>query len=283
MEHVLELGFAPEVTYLCERWDDWTKRGRQEVAAEYKRQIALVARMTTQALELEFSTLTNEVGRVTGHFENTLDVIFPDWAKGARERAELSLKNAVVAKAPAADVNLTLRGADVPDTLAWLERINFWKVHLGIETILARQFSNSRIDNVALAKEVESLSTTFEHVVGALLSEAGVHPTGTLMRKVQRFWSAVADIHSILVAEYGLVSTTSKTRAAQIASIRSLSGTGPNIEVARTILLAVLYRNDGQHNGMTTWSEEELQSAIRVFLTAIMLCRKNLLTSPPKP
>jgi hypothetical protein len=78
-----------------------------------------------------------------------------------------------------------------------------------------------------------------------------------------------------------LVSTATSTRAAQVASIEALPPAGPNIDVARTILKAVLYRNDGQHNAMTSWSEDELHGANRVFLTSIMFCRKNLLTNPP--
>lgn len=269
------------LTYLCERWNDWTSRGRQEIAAEYRRQIGLAARMIMRAQNRDFSALAEQVGRVTGHFGNTLDVIFPDWEKEAREKTELSLKHAVVSKAPSADVNLTLTDADVSDVLDWLERIDLWKIHLSIETILARQFGNSLADHTAMAKEVESMSTTFEHVVNALLSEAGVLPVRTLMTKVQRFWSAVPEIHSILMNEYSLVSTATSTRAARVASIEALPAAGPNINVARTILKAVLYRNDGQHNAMTSWSEDELHEANRLFLTGIMFCRKNLLTNPP--
>jgi len=269
------------LTYLCERWNEWTGRGRQEVAAEYKRQIALAARMVMHAQNRDFPALAIEVGRVTGHFENTLDVIFLDWKKEAREKTELSLKHAIISKAPSADVNLTLTEVDVSNVLDWSERIDLWKIHLSIETILARQFSNSRVDHAALAKEVESMSTTFEHVVNVLLGEAGVLPVRTLMKKIQRFWNAVPEIHLILMNEHGLVSTGTKTRAAQVASIEALPAAGPNINVARTILKAVLYRNDGQHNAMTSWSEAELHEANRVFLTAIMFCRKNLLTNPP--
>jgi hypothetical protein len=271
------------LTYLCERWDEWTGRGRQEIAAEYKRQIALAARMIMQGQRRDFSALAEDIGRATGHFENSLNVIFPDWTKEAREKVELSLKYAVVARAPIADASLTLTDADIPDVLDWLEHINLWKVHLSIETVLARQFSGSRVDHVALAKEVESMSTTFEHVVNALLDQAGVQPAGTLMNKVQRFWNAFPEIHLPLLTGHGLVSTRSKTRTDQIASIRSLTATGLNIDVTRTILSAVLYRNDGQHNAMVAWSEEELHEANRVFLTAIMFCRKNLLTNPPNP
>jgi hypothetical protein len=166
------------LTYLCERWNDWAERGRHEMAAEYRRQIALAARMVMRAQNRDFSALAKDLGRVTGHFENTLDVIFPDWAKEAREKAELSLKHAVVAKAATADANLTLNESDVPSVLDWLERINLWKVHLSIETILVRQFNGSLVDHAALAKEVESMSTTFEHVVNALLDEAGVQSVG---------------------------------------------------------------------------------------------------------
>jgi hypothetical protein len=31
------------LTYLCERWDEWTGRGRQEIAAEYRRQSSTIA------------------------------------------------------------------------------------------------------------------------------------------------------------------------------------------------------------------------------------------------
>jgi hypothetical protein len=270
------------VTYLCERWDEWTRRGRKEVAEEYKRQILLAARMVMHVQDRNFSSLAEDVGRVTGHFANTLDVIFPDWTKQAREQADLSLKRRVVKEAPRADTALTLTDADVTDVLDWLERRGFWKVHLSIEAILARQFSGSPVNLAALAKEVESISTTLEHVVNALLEEGGVSSAGALMKKMQRFWNAVPEVHSILLTEHGLVSARA-TRDVQLANIAALPATGRNINVARTLLAAILYRNDGQHNAMAAWPEHELHGATRIFLTALMFCRKNLLANPPRP
>jgi hypothetical protein len=60
-----------------------------------------------RAQSREFSALVEDLGRVTGHSENTLDIIFPDWVKEAREKAELSLKHAVVTQAPSADAKPT--------------------------------------------------------------------------------------------------------------------------------------------------------------------------------
>lgn len=268
------------LTYLIERWDEWERRGRSAVAAEYKRQIGLAARMAMHAYDIDFPALVKEIGRVTGHFADTLDVIFPDWRHDAREKAELSLKHSVMAKAPMAEPALQLDDPAVTDLLDWLERRDQWKVHLGIEAMLKHQFSGSPVDQSALAKEVESLSTTFEHLVSALLDEAGASASGTLMKKVQRFWNAVPDVHTVLETEFALVGAKAP-RAAQLVSIGALPATSPNAGVAKTILAAVLYRNDGQHNGMAGWTEAELHEAARIFLTAMMFCRKNLLGHPP--
>ncbi|AIC31312.1 hypothetical protein IE4771_PE00086 (plasmid) [Rhizobium etli bv. mimosae str. IE4771] len=223
------------------------------------------------------------IKRETGHFANTLDVIFPDWKHDARDKAELSLKHSVVAKAPTVDATLTLDDAAITDLLDWLERNDQWKVNLSIEAILKHQFGASSVDHSALAKEVESLSATFEHLANALLDEAGVSSSGTLMKKVQAYWNTSTEVHGILKTQYPLVSTKTATRANQLAAIAALTSSGPNIDVARTILGAVLYRNDGLHNGMASWSETDLHEAARIFLTAMMFCRKNLFVSPPSP
>jgi hypothetical protein len=119
------IGSAPKeiiafLSYLCERWDEWSHRGCHEVAAEYKRQLLLAARMVMHAQDRDFPSIARDVGRVTGHFENALDVIFPDWPKQARERAELSLKHSVVAKAPSAAAELLITCTDVTDLLDFL-------------------------------------------------------------------------------------------------------------------------------------------------------------------
>jgi hypothetical protein len=269
------------LAYLCERWDEWTSRGRAEVASEYKRQIGFAIRAARYAFNLSFETLASDVGQVTGHDANTLDAIFPDWTHDAREKLAHSLKHRIVAHAPRADANLTLDDADVTDFLDWLERRGQWKIHLTIEVILERQFSGSAVDHSALAKEVEALSATFEHLVNDLLVEAGVNSPEALMKKMQRFWSALPEVHTILKTHYNLTGTKAFSRATQLAGIASLPATGANMDVARVLLVSVLYRNDGLHNSMVSWSEAELHEATRIFLTAAMFCRKNLLTNPP--
>lgn len=284
-----EIQATPETTnlfisYLCKRWEDWKRRGRAEMAAEYERHIRLATLMATHGWNQTFDTLAAEIGIVAGGFKNTLDTIFPDWTKTAREQAELSLRIAVIAKSPTADTQLTLRPEDAGDLLDWLERRNFWKVHLSIEAILARQFPATPVDRAALAKEVEAISTTFEHAVNAMLDDCGILPTNTLMKKLQRLTTERPEILAYLTTSNGLASTKpGLIRATQLANIAALPAVGLNTDVARTLLAAVLYRNDGQHNSMAGWAEEELYEATRIFLTAMMFCRKVTLISPPIP
>ncbi|NQE61400.1 hypothetical protein [Caulobacter sp. RHG1] len=270
------------IVYLCERWDEKRRRGQGEIAAEYKRQIELAARLAMSAYGVGIADLSVEVGRVTGHFANTLDVIFPDWSHSARQRAELSLKASVVAQAPLASPELILTDADVGDLLDWLERDGQWRVHLGIEAMLKHQFTGDPVDHAALAKEVETLATTLEHLINALLREAGCDDKGTLMKKLARYWGAVADVGAILRDRYDLV-TLKRPLSDQLAMIAELPATGPNLSVAQTLLRAVLYRNAGQHTGMASFTEEALHEAARAMLTAMLLCRKALRVAPPQP
>lgn len=270
------------VAYLCQRWDDWRRRGRIELANEYKRHIAFAVRAAMYVLNLDFAAFASEVGQATRYDGESLDEIFPDWMRKAREDLELSLKHRVVALAPPADPNLTLDDSSIPDFLDWLERKDQWKLHLAVEAILARQFSTSGVDHAALAKEVEALSATFEHLLNTLLDEAGVTPPSALMKKMQRFWDAVPEVSNVLKAHWSLASTKPGTpRNLQLANIEALPLNGLNAGVARLLLTAILYRNDGLHNAMTNWPESELHEVTRIFLTASMFCRRNLLTNPP--
>lgn len=270
------------LAYLCERWDEWSRRGRAEIAAEYKRHIARAARLAMHGFDTDFEAMSRDLGRVAGHFGNTLDVIFPDWRREARETAERSLKAVIVKRAPTVSSHLSLEDDDAADLLDWLERRDQWKIHLSMEAMLARQFTGVATDRLALAKEVESLSTTFEHLVSAMSAEAGLPTDGTLMPKVIAFWAGVSDVHTVTKANTGLVNTKNGSRAELLAQIAAIPDSGPNTAIARTLLTAVLNRNAAQHkDGLSALDEADLHATARGFFTAMMFCRKHLLTLPP--
>ncbi len=276
-----ETSIVEFIQYLCRRWEDWLVRDRMTVAGEYKRQVRLANTFAIHAFGMSYDQLVSSVGHVGSGFRPTLEQIFPDWQKNAREQLELSLKHVVVTKAPKASADFTLCDADIGDFLDWLERLGAWKIHLSVEEILKRQFSAVAADRAALTKEVEGLSTTLEHMINKMLEEMGAPADGTLFRKLLQAVSNQSDIASDISLNSRLVSTKPGIpRSTQLSLIAALPETTANTGISRVLLAAVLYRNDGQHNSMATWPEEELHEATRIFLTALMFCRKMMLAAP---
>jgi hypothetical protein len=77
------------------------------VAGEYERQLTIAAGLAMLARRLDFKQLELEVSRGPGQLSDTLDVIFPDWTRSARDGLERSLRHRILEKAPAADPRLT--------------------------------------------------------------------------------------------------------------------------------------------------------------------------------
>ena len=268
------------IVYLCERWDEFQRRGAETMANEYRRQLQRAIRLASTGLGLEADWIITDVGRVTGHFGDTLSLIFPDFDGKRRDALILSLRSLSEDGPSAAPELVVYEGAAV-DLVDWLERTDQWKVHLAVETILEHQFQGGAVDHAAVAKGAESLGVTLEHLVDALSTEAGVHPTGTLTRKLGAFWRQVPEVRDAFATHHGLVSTGNVTLAERLESIASLSLPGENGEVARQLLRAALYRNAGIHGGMRHWTEAAIHDASKTFLFAMMLCRLAFISHPP--
>jgi hypothetical protein len=271
------------IVYLTDRWDEWSRGGRAEVAGEYARQLRRALRLAKDAFNLTHEQVEAEVGGALGDGFSRLAAILPDWTKDARAHLERSLRHVVLPRAPTAGPDLTLVEPDVTDLLDWMSE-HTWKVHLAVEEIIEHQAGGSPESHDAHARAVESLTTALEHLVGDLLGEANIPPSGTLMIKLQRLWSSDSDVRQALETHRGLSGTKQGvTRADRLAAIAALPPAGDKTGVAQTLLRAVLYRNDGLHNSMSRWPDDELHDAAIAVLTALLFCRKHTLVNPPIP
>lgn len=271
------------IAYLCDRWNEWSRHGRAELAGEYEQHLRRAIRLTMDGFDIPLEALDAQVSEADGGGRTKLSTIFPDWSKNARDQLDRSLRRVVLPGAPFKDQDLALTDADITDLLDWMSNRRSWKIHLSVEEIIKRQFGSSPVSHEAHAAAVEALGVTFEQLVGELLDEANLHLKGTLMRKLQRLWSSDPDVSRVLTTMHGLVSTGNATRAHQLAQIAGLPSNGARAEISQIMLRVVLYRNDGLHNSMSSWSEGELYDATVAFLTALLLCRKQTLVNPPKP
>lgn len=282
--HKVDAGrVVSSMQWLSERWDEWRLRDRAAIAEEYRRYIHLAVECLISANDHTFEQISEAVGRVTGHYEKTLDVLFPNWIAHARERTELSLIHSALPRAPAAEPRLTLDSSDVSDLLAWIDKKGELKLHLHIEALLDRQFKATLVDHAALAKEVEGIASTFEHLLNVILVDVGKDPSGkTLKPKLLAIWSGVGDIRQALDSKWGLTQTKPpSTVADQLANIAALSLPGSNCEVVKVLLAAVLHRNNGAHNGLAGRDQDDLLDIGLRFIICILLCRKAIALISP--
>ena len=76
----------------CEWWDNAHRVGPAAVAEEYKRNINISIGFLRAATDIDPRRIVQSVGRRTGHFKPTLEVIFPDWTEEQRDLTIRSLK-----------------------------------------------------------------------------------------------------------------------------------------------------------------------------------------------
>lgn len=271
------------IGWLCERWEEWSLRGRQAVAEEYKSFIREGVLMWQAAMGEPFEVLAGAVGARTSHFANTLDVMFPNRVAEARERTGRSLKHVVLPALPKSIASLTVHETDIDSFLGWLDHNGQRKLHAHVGAVLDAQFSNHVLDHAALANAAEGLAGEWEHLVTIMLVDAGLKPKPPmLMGKLQALWACAPDVAQALDAHHELVSTKSKPFATQWAAIEALPLKGLDAEAARLLLKAVLTRNFGTHTGLSGWSDDQLHDAVQMLLSALLLCRKAAtLHAPP--
>lgn len=109
----------PVLVYLTDRWDEWSRRGRTEMAGEYARQLRRALRLAKDAFDLAYEQVEAEVGRAFDDGFARLAAILPDWTRQARDQLERSLQHVVLPRAPSAGPDLALVGSDVTDLLDW--------------------------------------------------------------------------------------------------------------------------------------------------------------------
>ena len=74
--------------YLCQKYYDLLEDKKNKLADMLKADIYNLVYLISDGYEVDVETIRNTVGRVTHHFKNSLDIIFPDEIKDAREKAE---------------------------------------------------------------------------------------------------------------------------------------------------------------------------------------------------
>lgn len=83
------------IRFLAEYWSKWDRDGRPRIADAYKEFLGQTVLLTRRIESLTFTDLRDRIGEVDGRFKPILDVIWPNWTEGEKERTRLTLKTAM--------------------------------------------------------------------------------------------------------------------------------------------------------------------------------------------
>jgi hypothetical protein len=266
--------FLEFIKWQCRRWHDWDRLDRRRLTDEYRRNIDQSVYMHMLLTRQDYRQVVDEIGRVTPHFEPTLDVISPDWSAEQKRAVARSLKSWIApSMAPWQSIGYDLRGPECEEIPEWffeqgLHQL-FW-----LYSRLGELTPHDPIDLSGLAREAEGLALLFEHLLNHVAQLAGQFPGATLKPKLIWLWGDVANVVQGLSQHWGLTNTTpglSHCRA-QIAALALSTPHGP---IVQELLDAALIRNQGTHLSFAQLSTEEVYDLLAVLLRALVLTWKH--------
>jgi hypothetical protein len=268
------LGF---LKWQCQRWQDWDRRGQRYVADEYKRNISRTVYLKHVLTGMDFDHITREVGTVTGHARPTLDVIFPNWTTERKESAARSLKHWIKpSMSSMAPIGYDLSDADCGEFLEWLEREGFLQFFWHIQRLDELAGREDLIGQQGLAKEIEGLTTTIEHLLNHLGHRHWTSKSAEdMFGKVKWLWNDMKDVLHGLGTNRSLTNTRSADFQTQMTAITHVTSGGAHAEIVRDFLRMILIRNQGVHLSLRGIDHEELYQLLEVLLRSVVLVWKH--------
>ena len=132
------------------------------------------------------------------------------------------------------------------------------------------------IGQEGLAKEIEGLATTIEHLLNHIGS---AHPTfqssKEMFWKVKWLWRNVHDVIHGLGASSHLTNTQKFAFRTQITAITGATPGGPYVEIVRDLLKIILIRNQGVHLSLRGFDRDELYQLLEVALRSAVIIWKH--------
>lgn len=149
-------------TFLAERWADWDSEGRPLIAAAYKAHLAGAVRVLQMTEDMSFASIRDAVSVQGAGSRPTLDVIWPDWMEGQKERLRLTLLGA------AAHGLSVLSEEDVAAFADFVADERQDAVFLRLSSFERHAFEGGNAPDAGMSSDLEGLAVAVEHLVRAM-------------------------------------------------------------------------------------------------------------------
>ena len=249
------------IRYFAARWSDWNHDGRPLIADAYKEFVGKAGILARSIGALSFVELRDRVGVVGGWHKPALDLMWPDWAKGEKERVSLTLQ-----------ANLAVKASSV--TQADIEAFVEFLANEGLEVFFwrLRSFEDHALRGNEFAIEgmksdIQGMAVVVEHTATALGSNRD-----QLYEQFKQLWrnpDVVAILKRSEVSQLARQSRLADDWPALKAKIDALRAE-PGGEIAADLVMAHRIRG-GVHTHLPEDDHLELEALFTGLMRAALL------------
>lgn len=270
----------------CEWWDHAGRIGPAAVADEYKRNINSSIGFLRAATGIDPQHVVTRIGRRTGHFRPTLEVIFPDWTEEQRDLTMRSLKRWADEALATLPAPFPVSETDLGEFCDWLEDKGLYQYYWHFRRLIDLERRDDPVHRAASTSEVVNFATLCELIANEVMIDRGLIPRGqTLAPKLRALFDHTGpiDLSEFLAARrnprqsqrFGQLTNTSRhslpQRLSQISRIRA---GGPHSPVLRALLSFMVIRNEGAHLGLLRFDHSKVIDMIRILSLASLMIWK---------
>lgn len=270
----------------CEWWDNARRVGPAALVDEYKRNIRSSIMFLRAATGIDPQDVVQRVGRRTGHFRPTLEVIFPDWTEEQRDLTIRSLKcwaDEFLASLPSP---FPVSEAELNDFCDWLESRGLYQFYWHFRRFVDLQNSDDPVHRAASSAEVVGLATLCELIANEVMIDRGLTPRGKILApKLRAIFdhTGPVDLSDRLLSRGNtglryrlghLANTNNQSLPQRLAQIERVRAGGSHSPVLRAMLSFMAVRNEGAHLGLLHFDEVRIIEMIRILALASLLLWK---------
>lgn len=259
----------------CEWWDNAQRVGPPAVAEEYKRNINISIDFLRAATSVDGRRVVELVGRRTGHFKPTLEVIFPDWTEEQRDLTFRSLKRWAedLAGQPAP---FPYDDTELNAFCDWLEERGLYQYYWHFRRLVDLR-RDDPVHRAASTAEVVNFASLCEMIANEAMTDRGMQPRGkVLFQKLRGLFNphGPVDLNDLFNQFGKLASTKSQTLPQRLSQIAQIKAGGAHNVVLRSMLSLMVIRNEGSHLGLLRFDKSKVAELIRILAMASLLIWK---------
>lgn len=254
------------VKFLAHRWGDWHRIGYENHAKAYKTFLAKAILLARHLRDVSREKLIDDVGRVTGHFKPTLQVIYTDWASEWREDAERLL---VSFARPDALLKADFSAEQANAFLDFVEGNDLYEFYWRWRSLNERAFSGDSNHLAGLKSDLQGMGLSVEHIVDALLRLRIEHPKPALFDKFKQIWPKKTAIGKLLHSDPEFRSTAYRTGRIDLDWFDDKQGADDVVKAASDLVICSAIRGNA-HFAINENNQMRLERMSLILLRGVM-------------